>query len=338
MALSSIGALLHGGPVGRDDYVLLADKLYFDREGTNDPYVRFSVLLVLSTVIATGGVVADSTATVIGAMIIAPLMTPIMATALAVVTGDHEELARSLALVVGGAAVAVAVAWVLGNAASEVLDPATNSQISARATPGLVDLYLALATGAVGAFALSRENISDALPGVAIAISLVPPLAVVGTCLAIGDTSAAGGAALLFLTNVTAILVAGGAVLAVMGYGAQLAAAHARRSRLVAALTIAVGVVLIVGPLAVTSAKAVDDAALERTATQRAEDWLEGTSLELTEVDADGNKVELVIVGSDEPPPVNRLAGWLRAQRSDVVVHVRIVPEIVLGSTELEQE
>ena len=95
--MSAFGSLLHGGRVEQADYDLLAAKLYFHGSDSKDAYVRFAVQLVLSAVIATGGVIGDSTAVVIGAMIIAPLMVPIMATAFAVVAGDAEGLVRSVA-------------------------------------------------------------------------------------------------------------------------------------------------------------------------------------------------------------------------------------------------
>jgi uncharacterized membrane protein len=86
---------------------------------------------------------------------------------------------------------------------------ATNSQVAARVNPRLIDLIAAIATGAVGSVALTRSDISDTLPGVAIAISLVPPLAVVGLTLQSGAPHEAWGALLLFLTNVCAILATG---------------------------------------------------------------------------------------------------------------------------------
>jgi hypothetical protein len=118
IAQTPLGSFFHGGPVGRADLDEIADKLWFDREGGVDPYVRFGTLLVLSVVIATGGVLGDSTATVIGAMIVAPLMTPIMASALAVVAGDAWHLGRSLAIVAVGVATSIGLAWLRRTARS----------------------------------------------------------------------------------------------------------------------------------------------------------------------------------------------------------------------------
>ena len=92
----------------------------------------------------------------------------------------------------------------------------SNAQITGRVSPRLIDLYAALASGAAGAFAMSREDIADSLPGVAISISLVPPLCVVGIGLSEGQWDASLGALLLFLTNFLSILLAGGGVLALL--------------------------------------------------------------------------------------------------------------------------
>jgi len=109
--------------------------------------------------------------------------------------------------VVAGACTSIALSFFMGLMAVAV-DVSSNSQILRRTNPRLIGLVVALATGAVGAFALAREDVSDTLPGVAIAISLVPPLAVVGISLEAGAPSDAAGALLLFGTNVLAILAA----------------------------------------------------------------------------------------------------------------------------------
>ena len=200
--------------VGEADVLRMREQLLFDGADASAKLCRFWVLLVLAAVIASAGVVADSTATVIGAMIVAPLMTPILGTVLAIVLGDRANLVRSLALVVAGAVAVIAIGYVIGLLVPLDVVAATNSQVAGRVHPRLIDLVAALATGAVGAFALVRADVSDTLPGVAIAISLVPPLAVVGLTLEAGADGQARGALLLFLTNVAAILVSGLVVMA----------------------------------------------------------------------------------------------------------------------------
>ena len=161
----------------------MEDRLYItaSRDSARK-WSAFWVLLVLAAIIASAGVVADSTATVIGAMIVAPLMTPILGTALALVLADRRHLlhnvgpgARRAPLVV------VAIGYLIGRrCTSPTWSPPPTRQVAGRVSPKLIDLTAALATGVVGAFALVRSDVSDTLPGVAIAISLVPPLAVVG--------------------------------------------------------------------------------------------------------------------------------------------------------------
>jgi uncharacterized hydrophobic protein (TIGR00271 family) len=192
-------------------------KLFFEGAKRRVNLERFAVLLFLSTVIATFGVLGDSTATVIGAMIIAPLMTPIMATAAGLVMGDMGRAGRSILVVIGGVAAVIGVAWLIGTFHIGVISFTTNSQITARVSPSLIDLAVALASGAAGAFALSRTDVADSLPGVAISIALVPPLAVVGLSLSAAEWDDAIGALLLFLTNFVSILLTGGGVFALLG-------------------------------------------------------------------------------------------------------------------------
>jgi len=116
----------------------------------------------------------DSTATVIGAMIIAPLMTPILATTTALMMGNGVRAWRSLMLVGAGVLGVIVVAAALGIVAVHVVAFDTNSQITARVSPRLLDLIIALAAGTAGAFATSRDDIADSLSGVAISIALVP--------------------------------------------------------------------------------------------------------------------------------------------------------------------
>ena len=184
--------------------------LFFEGPARNRRLSRFWLLLPLSAVIASAGVVSDSTATVaIGAMIVAPLMTPILGIVLAVVLTDGANLRRCLLLVVVGAATVVGVGWLMGLFVPYPVLAATNAQVASRVTLQVADLVAALATEAVGSVALVRSDISDTLPGVAIAISLVPPLAVVGITLESGAPRQSLAALLLFTMNVAAILASG---------------------------------------------------------------------------------------------------------------------------------
>lgn len=139
----------------------------------------------------------------------------------------------------------------------------------------------------------------------------MPPLCVVGTGLAVGSASTATGAGLLFLTNLVAILVAGGSILAVMGYGAVALESANRRSKRRAVVLIALGTIAVVIPLALTSIRIATDALLQSRTSDAADDWLEGTDYRTLEVTVDGGAVDVTISGSGDPPPVDGLVDAL---------------------------
>ena len=192
-----------------DDVERITHRLFLTVGDRHRNLTAFWILLALASVIASAGVVADSTATVIGAMIVAPLMTPILGTALAIVLADRRQVGTNLLLVLAASAAVVVIAYLIGLTVPYEVVASNNSQVAGRVNPRLIDLLAAVATGLVGAFALLRSDVSDTLPGVAIAISLVPPLAVVGLTLESGAPDEALGALLLFGTNVAAIIVTG---------------------------------------------------------------------------------------------------------------------------------
>jgi uncharacterized hydrophobic protein (TIGR00271 family) len=179
------------------------------------PDVDFFVMIVLSSVIATLGLLQNSAAVIIGAMLVAPLMTPILAISMGVVRGDVRLLRLALESTLKGITLAVVVA--VGMA---LLTPPTalTSEIMARTHPTLLDLVVALASGAAGAYAIGRKEVAAALPGVAIAAALVPPLCVAGTGIALSEPNVAGGALLLFTTNLVAISLAGAVIFLLLGF------------------------------------------------------------------------------------------------------------------------
>jgi uncharacterized hydrophobic protein (TIGR00271 family) len=292
---------------------------------------RFTVLLILSTIIATYGVIGDSTATVIGAMIIAPLMRPIMATTSGLVMGDMRRAGQSFLVVVAGVIGVIGLTWLLTEISiARAISFETNSQIVSRISPRLIDLYVALAAGAAGAFALSRDDVADALPGVAISISLVPPLCVVGIGLADGEVNAALGAMLLFLTNFLAILLAGGGVLILLGLSTATMKEFGREARRRAFILIAIGVLLIIVPLWGASTRVFEQNLIRRVTTQLAEEWLGGSGFRLSQVDVRGDQVDLVIYGSGEQPRLSQLGDELGASLDQPVdMKLIILPSVL---------
>jgi uncharacterized hydrophobic protein (TIGR00271 family) len=276
----------------------------------------FWTMLVLSAVIASAGVLADSTATVIGAMIIAPLSTPIMGIALSLAVGRRNG---SGAYVVLGGAVVVAIGVVFSLAVPQDVSLLSNSQIASRTSPGLVDLVAAVATGFAGAIALSRRDVAAVLPGVAIAISLVPPLAVVGVCLGQGAPDLAAGALLLFVSNVLAMVAAG--VLTFATSSAPTDPRGRRRPGLVLATVAVIVTVPLAGNTAATYAVDRYSADVHR-ATER---WLSSTpDATVTNVDFTSlTDVHIYIRHPGEPPPYSTLLASLHGVVPDgITVHV----------------
>ncbi len=319
-------------PVLPADIHRMTDSLYVDGSFREAKASRFWILLVLAAVIATAGVIADSTATVIGAMIVAPLMTPILGTALALVLADREHLARSVLLVLGGALAVVAIGFVIGLVAAPLDDFATNGQVAARINPRLIDLVAALATGLVGAFALVRSDVSDTLPGVAIAISLVPPLAVVGLLLSVSRYSDAGGAALLFGTNVAAIIATGALVF--LRYRIRPAAREAGvavgRLRDRSLVVVGLSVLLVAIPLGIGSWAVIEDQRLSLQAQPVAEAWAARNQWVVTTLSAQQGTVTVTALGS----PPNAPASELRTALDEAGLgDAELVVRLVLGGT-----
>ena len=175
----------------------------------------FIVMNALATVVAAYGLLANSTAVVIGAMIIAMLLGPIMGLALALVDGDVGLLKSAFLAEVIGAGLVLAIGFLIGKLHSEL--PIT-AEILSRTKPNLLDLAIALGGGAAGAYATVSPRLSVGMVGVAISTALVPPLTACGICLSRGLTEPASGAFMLFLTNLVAIQCASSAVLGAFGY------------------------------------------------------------------------------------------------------------------------
>lgn len=180
------------------------------------PSLSFYFLLGLSGVIATLGLLADSVAIIIGAMIIAPLIGPITGIAYSTTVANRRLLRRSFLTLATGVIFTVFISFLV---ALLIGLKSVTPEIVARTNPTLLDLVIALAAGAAGAFANTRRRIADALPGVAIAVALVPPLSVVGIGLALKNSSLAFGASVLFITNLTGIIFSGVVILLLQSYG-----------------------------------------------------------------------------------------------------------------------
>ena len=178
----------------------------------------FIVMLTLSTAIASFGLMQGSTAVVIGAMLVAPLMTPIIGAGLALVQGNTRLYRESMKAVLFGVLAGLLISVMIGLLTRALeLTP----EVMSRSQPTLLDLAVALLSGMAVAYALARPSLAGAIAGVAIATALVPPLSVVGIGLAHADLRTAFGAAVLFLTNIVAIILGAALVFRVLGIGGE---------------------------------------------------------------------------------------------------------------------
>lgn len=258
------------------------------------PDVDFFIMIGLSAVIATVGLLQNSAAVIIGAMLVAPLFTPIVALSLATVQGNVRLLRLAVESTVKGVALAVGLAVLIGAVSPLVT---VTAQIQARTQPNLFDLAVALASGAAGAYAIARKDVATALPGVAIAAALVPPISVAGIGLAIGNMDVAGGGALLFITNLIAITLAGSIVLLLLGFRPPRPGEG--EARLQVGLMTAIALVVIISiPLAAVFLGAVQDASVDR-AIKRTLDTQLGDSSDITlvnyEFDAGDAAVDITV-------------------------------------------
>ena len=206
------------------------EELAEEMDAAAAPSIDFYLPLLVSAALATFGLIADSVAVIIGAMIIAPMMDPIVALSYAIARRNRSLIFNAALSILSGIVLVMAASW----GVTRLLDyQLLGNEIVSRTTPNLIDLGIAVASGIAGSIARSRRRIASALPGVAIAVALVPPICVTGIGLALGDAALLDGAPdpvrndygleagsfLLFLTNFTAVIFCGSVVFLVQGYG-----------------------------------------------------------------------------------------------------------------------
>lgn len=320
-----LGWVINTGPEQHKLLDDMEDDLYLDRGSRRAKLTKFWVQLALASVIAAGGVIGDSTPAVIGAMIIAPLGTPIYGLALGAVIGDRHEIRHSLLLLVGGIAVNVLIGVLIGLVTFNRMPLDVNPQIVGRTAPTLLELSVAVATGLAGSFALSRKDVSDILAGVAIAISLVPVLAVVGITLGGGRADLAFGAFTLFLANAAAILVAGTVVFTAAGYKREASRRDTRAGRR-ATIAIVVLVVVLLVPLAGGSVRTYLYERWTGAAQAAAEEWVAGTEWHVDAVTLSGDDIVVTVIGPGAAPGIDRLKEGIRERVPDYVP-VKVIEE-----------
>lgn len=270
-------------------------------------YSSFILRLVAATVIATAGIAADSATTVIGAMLVAPLMSPMLGTALAAAVGRPSDAVRTFLQTALGMLLVVAVAFAVAAIIPAGISMETNSQVTSRISPSLVDMTIAFAAGFVAALAAMRNDIPDAVPGVAISASIVPPLCVVGAGLFEGSYAAALGAFTLFLTNYVAIQAMGAIVFLLMGLGSKRLTAADERSRTMWYVLVAISVVALVVLLGGASMRVARAAERDRAVREVAVEWAGDSGYRISQMDIVGDDLFIEVSGSGGVPSARDL-------------------------------
>jgi uncharacterized hydrophobic protein (TIGR00271 family) len=194
------------------------------------PRQDFFVLVVLSILMATFGLLLDSAAVVIGSMLIAPMLYPILGVSLGVIMSDARLMRRSFVTVVKSIALAViasASVALLARPLGYVVTP----EILARTQPSMIYAAVAVVAGLAASLALVKEKLVETLPGIAISVALIPPLSVIGIGLAWLDFGIATRAFLLFFLNAVGIVFASMVVFSLMNFYVKRAVADAAITR-----------------------------------------------------------------------------------------------------------
>ncbi len=325
------------GDARRDE---IDDGLYFEQPDRMNKLVAWWVMLLLSVAIATFGILQDSTAVVIGAMLIAPLMTPIIGTAAGAVNGWPRRVTTSLGMIAAGVGASVGLAYVIGAWAPQLIPLTTNSQVTSRVNPNIIDMGIALAAGAAGAFANVNKRVSASIAGVAIAVALVPPLGVVGLTLHAGMYGDSFGAFLLFLTNLVSIILAAMVVFALTGFAPMSRMKENANEIKRVAITVSIAALIIAIPLAFAVSSVLTNASNQSTAQKAAEIWLASTpDLELNHVVVKGHDVSILVTGPARIPPIESLEDALSESfGKPVTVEVEHIPAIVVTYSDAEGE
>ncbi len=325
------------GDARRDE---IDEGLYFEQPDRANKLVAWWVMLLLSVAIATFGILQDSTAVVIGAMLIAPLMTPIIGAAAGAVNGWPKRVTTSLGMITAGVGASIGLAFVIGAWAPQLIPLASNSQVTSRVSPNIIDMGIALAAGAAGAFANVNKRVSASIAGVAIAVALVPPLGVVGLTLHAGMLGEAFGAFLLFMTNLVSIILAAMIVFALTGFAPISRIKENANEIKRVAITVSIAAILIAIPLAFTVSSVLTTAAHQADAQKVVEDWLEDSpELELGRVVAKGSDVSIIVTGPENIPSIQDLEEALtRAFGKPVAIEVEHIPAIVVTYSDEDGE
>ena len=317
--------------IEREDRVALVDRIQSSSQWDFD----FCALMVLSTLIAAIGLIQNSAAVVIGAMLVAPLMTPLLGLGLALVQSNPVLARTSIRSIGFGVIVSLLVGALVGLVTPGFEEP--SREMIGRGGPGLLDLFVAFASGLAAAYASSRPGLLAALPGVAIAAALVPPIATSGLGISLGNLDLAFNSFLLFVINMFTIVLAAMTSLWAVGLR-NIKKASRWRVFVVNAIPLAVlvlGIFLSTRPVMEPHDKRIPTRLVKKIEQQLGAQFsLDSLGLAYDEM---GLQLNLMVVGDRAVPPAlaNRIRGTVRGA-FDKPVRVRLVSRIPSESSRFE--
>jgi uncharacterized hydrophobic protein (TIGR00271 family) len=291
---------------------------------------RFATLMALSVGLATLGLIADSAAVIIGAMVVAPLMGPVLGVSAAIVRGWPTRGFQQAVVVLVAAGGAIALAAIIALALASFETPP--EELLARTEPNVRDLGVAMLAGTVGAYTIVRREAAEAMAGAAIAVALVPPLATVGISLQFGRLDMAVGALLLVLANVTGVMFAGAITFIFVGFVPGMTLAQGAGQILRGVRWVALAAILMVFPLQWSGPgflspppEGTDVAVIVEEWSEDAESPADVIEVEVVVEDGVAN-VDVVVATSGELPSVLVLADSLSEELGrEVVVELQQV-------------
>ena len=303
----------------------------YERARIGGPSTRnFLVLSILSSTISALGLLLDSAPAVIGAMLLGPFIVPLLAIAGALVQGWGARFVRALVMTAVGIVLSVSTAVMVGWVVRTDLTTGNlPSQLAAIARPGLLDLAIALAAGVAAGYATLRTEAGGALSGVAVSVTIEPPLAAIGLFLASGNHPAMRQAMLAMVTNFGALVVGATCAMAWWGFADRDTRLPVTRLRLRLALAVWVLVLAVVAiPLSLYSRRVVDDQRFEDVVNSTVAEWDPSVHIASVEATVRGGvaTVAISLTGPRPPEPAWRLAEMLSADRGvKVTVDVTFV-------------
>ena len=254
---------------------------------------RFYSLLSIAAIIATIGLLSNSGAIVIAAMLLAPLMEPILGISSNVVQGHLGRVVRLLGATLAAAIATAAWGYIILVIFDLPRGVEIPSEVMSRTSPGLPDLLVALVAGVAGSYVQMRREEAGLLPGVAIGVSLVPPLAAAGMLLYFGQPALAREAALLFLTNLAAIVLSACAVFFALGMRPVRARSGAAFGVGLGAAASLLFVLVIAWHLTDRTLDHLREAREEQRIAEVVREWAGSEAVEIRKIDVRGDIVEI---------------------------------------------